>query len=49
MTCTVRAGRPVLLVMSSADCSTAEAPPFFGRTAAEQRRCAIEALRRRRA
>jgi hypothetical protein len=44
MTCTVRVGRPVLLVMTSADCSTAEAPPFFGRTEAEQRACAIEAI-----
>jgi len=44
MTCTVRVGRPVLLVMTSADCSTAEAPPFFGRTAAEQRACAIKAI-----
>lgn len=44
MTCTVKANRPVLLVMSSADCSTAEPRPFFGRTAAEQRRCAIDAL-----
>ena len=44
MTCTVRVGRPVLLVMTSADCSTAEAPPFFGRTEAEQRACAIKAI-----
>jgi hypothetical protein len=44
MTCTVRVGRPVLLVMTSADCSTAEAPPFFGETAAEQRACAIKAI-----
>jgi hypothetical protein len=44
MTCTVRVGRPVLLVMTSADCSTAEAPPFVGETAAEQRACAIKAI-----
>jgi hypothetical protein len=44
MTCTVRVGRPVLLVMSSSDCSTAEAPPFFGATEAEQRACAIKAI-----
>jgi hypothetical protein len=44
MTCSVRVGRPVLLVMTSADCSTAEAPPFFGETAAEQRACAIKAI-----
>ena len=44
MTCRVRAGRPVLLVMTNADCSTAEAPPFFGATEAEQRACAIAAL-----
>ena len=46
MTCTVKVNRPVLLVMSSADCSTAEPPPYFARTAAEQRRCAIDALTR---
>jgi hypothetical protein len=46
MTCTVKVNRPVLLVMTSADCSSAEPPPFFGRTAAEQRACAIAAITR---
>jgi hypothetical protein len=46
MTCTVEVHRPVLLVMTNADCSTAEAPPFFGRTAAEQRACVVKALTR---
>jgi hypothetical protein len=41
MTCTVKVGRPVVLVMTSADCSTAEAPPFFGASAREQRACAV--------
>jgi hypothetical protein len=44
MTCTVKVNRPVLLVMTSADCSTAEEPPFFGATEAEQRECAIKAI-----
>jgi hypothetical protein len=47
MTCTVKVNRPVLLVMTSVDCSTAEAPPFFGRTEDEQRACAVDALTRR--
>jgi hypothetical protein len=42
MTCTVKVGRPVLLVMTSADCSSAEDPPFYGKTAAEQRACVLE-------
>ena len=45
MTCTVKVGRPVLLVLTSADCSSAEAPPFFGKTARDQRLCVIEALK----
>jgi hypothetical protein len=44
MTCTVKVGRPVVLVMTSADCSTAEAPPFFAATARKQRACAVGAL-----
>jgi hypothetical protein len=42
MTCVVRHDRPVLVVMTSADCSTAEPEPFYGRTEAEQRACAID-------
>ena len=45
MTCTVRVGRPVLLVMTSADCSSAEPPPFRGQTRGEQRRCVVEFLK----
>lgn len=44
MTCSVRVGRPVLLVMTSADCSSAEDPPFFGKTEAKQRACAVNYL-----
>jgi hypothetical protein len=44
MTCTVKVNRPVMLVLTSADCSTAEASPFFGRTEAQQRACAIDAI-----
>jgi hypothetical protein len=42
MTCVVKQNRPVLIVMTSADCSTAEPPPFYGETEAEQRACAID-------
>lgn len=45
MTCRVEAGRPVVLVLPTSDCSTAEDPPFFADTAREQRRCAIEQVR----
>jgi hypothetical protein len=41
MTCVVRQDRRVLIVMTSADCSTAEPPPFYGKTEADQRSCAI--------
>jgi hypothetical protein len=44
MSCTVKVGRPVLLVMTSSDCSTAEPPPYFAVTEATQRACAIAAL-----
>ena len=44
MTCTVKVGTRVLLVMTSADCSSAEDPPFYGKTEAEQRECAVEFL-----
>jgi hypothetical protein len=42
MTCVVKQNRPVLIVMTSADCSSAEPEPFFGATKAEQRACAID-------
>lgn len=45
MACTVKVGRPVVLVMTSADCSTAEPPPFYAATAGEQRSCAIANLK----
>jgi hypothetical protein len=44
MTCTVEVGRPVVLVMASADCSSAEPVPFFATTAREQRACALRNL-----
>jgi hypothetical protein len=44
MTCTVKVGRPVVVVMTSLDCSTAEAAPFFGATAAAQRTCISDFL-----
>lgn len=44
MTCTVKVGRPVVLIMTSADCSTREPVPFRAFTAAEQRACAIRNL-----
>ena len=44
MTCTVQRGRPVVLVLSSADCSSAEPPPFLATTAREQRACALRNL-----
>jgi hypothetical protein len=37
MTCTVKVGRPVVMVMASSDCSDAEPPPFFAGTPREQR------------
>jgi len=43
MACTVRVGQPVLLVMTSADCSSREEDPFHGDTEAEQRACVIKA------
>jgi hypothetical protein len=46
MTCGVEVGRPVVLVMTSVDCSTAEVgTEFYARTAAEQRACAVDFLK----
>jgi hypothetical protein len=42
MTCVVKQNRPVVIIMTSADCSDAEPPPFYGKTEAEQRACAID-------
>ena len=42
MTCVVRVGRPVVVVMTSADCSDAEPEPFYAKSAAAQRACAID-------
>jgi hypothetical protein len=42
MTCAVRQDRPVVVVMTSADCSDVEDPPFFGADEAAQRACAID-------
>lgn len=44
MSCTMYVGRPFVLVMANADCSSAEAAPFYGATAAEQRRCVVSVL-----
>jgi hypothetical protein len=44
MTCTVEVGRPVVLVMASADCSSAEPGDFFAVTAHDQRACALRNL-----
>jgi hypothetical protein len=42
MTCAVRQDRPVVVVMTSADCSDVEAPPFYGEDEAAQRACAVD-------
>jgi hypothetical protein len=39
--CTVEVGTPVFITGPWANCSSAEPPPFFGATEAEQRACAI--------
>jgi hypothetical protein len=44
MSCTVDVGRPVVLIATSADCSSAEAPPFFGSNKVEQRACVLNVL-----
>jgi hypothetical protein len=44
MRCTVEVGRPVLLVATSADCSSAEADPFRGITERQQRKCVLNVL-----
>jgi len=44
MTCPVEAGRPVVMVMTSADCSSAEPGPFFADTPRTQRTCALRNL-----
>ncbi len=47
MTCVVKVGRPVVVVMTSADCSDAEPGEFYAKGAAAQRACAIDwAVRR---
>ncbi len=40
--CTVKPGTPVFLWAYAAECSAVEPPPFFGRTEAEQQRCALD-------
>ena len=44
VTCTVEAHRPVFLVTTNAECSTAEEAPFRAGGAANQARCALEQL-----
>jgi hypothetical protein len=41
-TCTMRAGTDLFVPVSSAECSSAEPPPFFGLTEEEQQACAID-------
>lgn len=43
--CTVKLGRPVVLALTSADCSSAEPPPFRAFTALGQALCAIKNVR----
>jgi hypothetical protein len=40
--CTLKLGRPVVLALTSADCSSAEPPPFRAFTAVGQALCAIK-------
>jgi hypothetical protein len=44
-TCTVKPGVKVLVPLPGASCSDAEAAPFFGESAAEQRACALAIIR----
>jgi hypothetical protein len=41
ITCTVKPGTKVFVAAWSSECSTLEGPPFFGRTEAELRACAV--------
>jgi hypothetical protein len=43
VTCTVRPGTPVFVTAESSECSTVEAPPFFGADEASLRECASDA------
>ena len=43
VTCTVRPGTPVFVTAESSECSTVEAPPFFGSDEASLRQCARDA------
>lgn len=44
MECAVPSGRPVLMVMPSGECSTAEDYPFYAKTERGQQACAVRAL-----
>jgi hypothetical protein len=44
MACTIKLGRPVVLVLGSADCSSAEPPPFHADTALGQALCAVKSV-----
>lgn len=44
VTCTITAGQRLFLTTFGVECSSAEAPPFFGATEAEQRACVEEFL-----
>ena len=43
--CTVKPGTQVLVGLPGATCSDAEEPPYFAATGAEQRACALDAVR----
>jgi len=43
--CTVKPGTPVFFYALGGDCSSVEAPPFFGATADEQRACILGVIR----
>lgn len=43
--CNVKPGTPVFFSSLSAECSSVEAPPFFGKTEKQQRQCTLDYLR----
>lgn len=43
--CTIPPGTPVFFSSFFGECSNVEGPPFFGATATEQRKCALDFLR----
>jgi hypothetical protein len=43
--CNVKPGTPVFFYALGGECSSVEAPPYFGATEEEQRRCIVDSLR----